>query len=155
MLVWAGGIGFGWLLWTNAEYLGHRFLMHRLGRGPLATEHAAHHRDQLATSLLKRSLAYGLVLVAALLVGWATVPAVALGLAWGYTLYEIVHWRSHHRLPHRAEVRLRIHHFHHHHGHPGANFGFTTRLWDRVFGTLVEPTVPTPPEPLVLTGSVR
>jgi hypothetical protein len=34
---------------------------------------------------------------------------------------------------------LRRHHFHHHFGHPMANHGVTTAVWDRAFGTLQEP----------------
>ncbi len=65
---------------------------------------------------------------------------VALGWMLGYLFYEMMHWRAHARSPRgRYDLWLRRHHFHHHFGHPMANHGVTTALWDHVYGTFERP----------------
>ena len=61
-----------------------------------------------------------------------------LGVGWvaAYGFYDWIHWRAHRRpIAHPYERWLRRHHFHHHFGHPLANQGVTTPVWDLVFGT--------------------
>jgi sterol desaturase/sphingolipid hydroxylase (fatty acid hydroxylase superfamily) len=66
--------------------------------------------------------------------------SVAIGWAVGYFFYEYQHAMAHLRPPAgRYGTWLRRHHFHHHFGHPMANHGVTTAVWDRAFGTLQEP----------------
>ena len=140
----------GAALWTLGEYVLHRFAMHELrGRGILSREHLEHHvKAQWGFDPLIVLAWVGVILVGALLwapVGWLAVgPAVGIGLGggWilGYGLYEFLHARAHLRAPRtRYAAWLRRHHFHHHFGHPMANHGVTTNLWDRVFGTLEVP----------------
>lgn len=132
-------------LWSLAEYLLHRFVMHEArGRGLASREHLRHHaeRDSILESW---PLAWtGVVLVGVALgvaadrlaglgpAGWA------LGVGWvaAYGTYDWIHWRAHRRpIANRYERFVRRHHFHHHFGHPLANHGVTTPVWDLVFGT--------------------
>lgn len=140
------GTGAGLAVWTLAEYWLHRGPMHRPGaRDPLGSQHRAHHIDPGATDPRARTAG---VLGMALLGAVATRPLVstdarfadgaALGWAMGYAAYDRLHWNVHHRAPRRPDDARRRRHLDHH-VHPRRNFGVTTSLWDRVFGTFVEP----------------
>lgn len=140
-------------LWTLGEYLLHRFAMHELyGKGILSREHLEHHVRSSWTYDHTLLLAWTGVLLTGML-GWAPLGwlltgslglGLALGIGWivGYGFYEYQHAMSHLRGPrNRYEAFVRTHHFHHHFGHPMANHGVTTGLWDRVFGTYEAPSV--------------
>jgi len=151
----------GAALWTLAEYVLHRFAMHELkGRGMMSREHLEHHVlsswSFSATHLLSWA---GMLLVGAVLwfpLGWLVGgplvgASVAVGWAAGYFFYEYQHAVAHLRAPSGRYSRwLRRHHFHHHFGHPMANHGVSTLVWDKVFGTFEEPTVVRVPRRLVL-----
>lgn len=158
--VFVAGV-FGMALWTLAEYLLHRFAMHELkGRGMMSREHLEHHVSSSwsfsATHLLSWT---GMLLVGAVVwmpLGWmiaGPVAGVSLGVGWaiGYFVYEYQHAVAHLRAPGGRYGRwLRRHHFHHHFGHPMANHGVSTLVWDKVFGTFEEPDVVRVPRRLVL-----
>jgi sterol desaturase/sphingolipid hydroxylase (fatty acid hydroxylase superfamily) len=140
----------GATLWTLGEYVLHRFAMHQLhGKGIMSREHLEHHVHSSwafsHTHLLSWS---GMLLVGAAvwmpLGWWVTGRAAGVGFAagWavGYFFYEYQHMAAHRRPPTgRYSTWLRRHHFHHHFGHPMANHGVTTIVWDKVFGTFEEP----------------
>jgi sterol desaturase/sphingolipid hydroxylase (fatty acid hydroxylase superfamily) len=131
----------GFLAWGFVEYLVHGILSHRY-RTFVSPLHLGHHREPRAVftspiAWVPAALAIfgGLAL--------ATNPGLAAsavgGLLMGFGRYEYVHWRIHFREPRSArERRLRSHHLAHHFRNPRAYHGVTTRLWDRVFGTLPE-----------------
>jgi sterol desaturase/sphingolipid hydroxylase (fatty acid hydroxylase superfamily) len=100
-------------------------------------EHRAHHGDPEATRVGLRAVGYGAVIAPVGLASGA-LGCWPLGLGWaaGYAAYEQFHWREHHRPPlGRWERAARRRHFAHHFMSARANFGVTTALWDRVFGT--------------------
>ena len=73
----------------------------------------------------------------ALAVGTGVAGLLLCGLYIGYNLYALVHHVLHHhealaaRGPFQSlEQRHRIHHAHH-----DVNFGVTSSVWDRIFGT--------------------
>jgi hypothetical protein len=75
---------------------------------------------------------------------WAT--AFTTGMIATYFGYEVAHRRIHTHPPTNAYGRLaRRSHLHHHFGAPMRNFGVTTNVWDRVFGTYDDPGVVTVP----------
>ncbi len=139
----------GMAAWTLAEYVLHRFVMHRLrGRGLPSREHLIHHADPENNPGRPLLSWIGIAVVGAVLwwpTGWFLGDAAgsaALYAGWlaGYAVYELVHNRAHSHAPRGAYGRwVRRHHFHHHHGHPMANHGVTTPVWDRVFATLEVP----------------
>ena len=143
VLAGAALVALGMALWTFGEYLMHRFAMHALrGKGMASREHLRHHaeRDSVLESWYfawSGVIVVGVVLAinAARLLGPV---GVCLGAGWvaGYGFYDWIHWRAHRRpVAHPYERWVRRHHFHHHFGHPTANHGVTTPVWDLVFGT--------------------
>ncbi len=131
----AGGL----VLWTGAEYLLHRFVLH--GVQPFVRWHAAHHERPTAwicsSTLLSASLMIVVVFVPALVL-WGLWRAIALtlGMSGGYVLYATMHHALHHwRLPGAWLRQRKLWHARHHHSGNAVCFGVTTALWDRVFGT--------------------
>lgn len=137
----------GLVLWTLAEYLLHRFVMHARGGWVIGREHRLHHREPLRTNIVLRGAGYLGLAVIGLLGGATLLPVsafAALGLAAGWTAgyigYEQIHWNSHHRAPRtRFGLRRRHVHLHHHFVRPQRNHGVSSSLWDRVFQTFEEP----------------
>jgi sterol desaturase/sphingolipid hydroxylase (fatty acid hydroxylase superfamily) len=127
--------------WTLLEYLLHRFVLHRIPT--FAQMHAVHHaapRTFVGTptwiSLLTLWIAIFLPAWRALSLNIASglIAGVMLGFLW----YGILHHVIHHRRPRFLAVRLTacIHrHLRHHYAEAPGNFGVTTQLWDRLFGT--------------------
>ncbi|MDG2261144.1 MAG: sterol desaturase family protein [Actinomycetota bacterium] len=138
----------GSALWTLTEYAMHRFGFHHRGEGSLfkiiATEHTRHHRAPSATNFLLRLAGHAGVALLGLPIGIfiAAFTSRAFGTtlwatwALGYTVYEVGHWRLHHRPPHTpAALRRRVRHMSHHGANAGSNFGVSVDVWDRVFST--------------------
>ncbi len=137
--------GAGLLLWTVAEYVVHRWVMHgsaeQAGRSdrrwlqPVVAEHLDHHRRPGSTVPLRFDahnigLKSGAFAVVAAVAG----PAVGAGFTVGYSAYTGVHDRIHHRRPKGPlAAAMWNHHLEHHRlGREGvgANFGVTSPLWD-------------------------
>lgn len=139
--------------WTAAEYGLHRFLMHEMrGRGLASVEHLKHHADVTYFSPASKKLASAAATTAvaypatAALAGrrWAT--AFTAGLLTMYFGYEVAHRRTHTHPPRgRYGSWARRNHLHHHFGAPMRNFGVTSPVWDKAFGTYDEPGVVTVP----------
>jgi len=129
------------LAWGLFEYVLHRWGLH----GPfliLRRGHAKHHaapRALISTPLFLVALSalavWGLLRV--LLP--AGIPGLAVGgLYVGYNYFALIHHAQHHHGRQLAAVARwkrgeRFHLVHHH--QQAVNFGITTTLWDRVFGT--------------------
>jgi sterol desaturase/sphingolipid hydroxylase (fatty acid hydroxylase superfamily) len=151
----AGLVPAGVFAWTLGEYVIHRWMHEMLGKGMPSREHLVHHatggfnEGRPLMSWLGISVVGAVVLGAPsyLLASWLLgngLVGLTLYAGWlvGYGLYERVHERSHDTAPSgRYTAWVRRHHFHHHHGHPMANHGVTSPLWDRAFGTLEIPEV--------------
>ncbi|HEX2577400.1 MAG TPA: sterol desaturase family protein, partial [Aquihabitans sp.] len=159
------GLVAGFLLWGLAEYVLHRFAMHLLkGRGMMSREHLEHHVHASWTFSTTHLLSWAGMLLVGFVgwfpLGWAAVGSafglsVAVGWTAGYFFYEYQHAASHLRAPRgRYGTWLRKHHFHHHFGHPMANHGVTSPVWDVVFGTLERPERVRVPRRLALTWLV-
>lgn len=142
MLIGAGS-------WTAAEYGLHRFLMHGLrGRGLASVEHLKHHADvtyfspaskKMVSAAATTTLAYP---VTAVLAGRRWAAAFTAGLLSMYVGYEVAHRRIHTHPPRNRYGRwARRNHLHHHFGAPMRNFGVTSPVWDKAFGTYDDPGV--------------
>lgn len=125
---------------TLAEYVMHR-AMHR--GAALRVRHAEHHRDNVGQGVLGEFRDY---LVGSLVVDVWLVAALAYLAPWcalGFSLGTLAHialaaWA--HQIQHeRPELVFwmprPVHHLHHAHKQWHHNFGISTDLWDRVFGT--------------------
>lgn len=134
-------VALGWLAWSLAEYLLHRFVLH--GLKPFSTLHGLHHQQPQALLATPTVVSAGLILVLVLLPllalaeAWRAV-AVTLGVAGGYLLYSLAHHATHHGRSRGAWLlrRRHWHALHHRAGRKPGYFGISTLVWDRLFGTL-------------------
>lgn len=149
------GFAFGALWWTFLEYLLHRYVLHWEPQTPrwqrvrvLLPGHRSHHDvphdpDDVVTRKHLMAIPLCLILFGAMrLAGYSTAFGLAAlaGGAMGYIFYEYVHFATHQLRPRSWLMkRLRQHHGIHHHRDETVNFGVTTWIWDRVFGTLFRP----------------
>lgn len=131
----------GGVLWTLIEYALHRFALHHVQ--PFERWHGEHHQRPMAMISSPTYFTAGLFLV--LIYGPALAlagpwPAAALmqGVLAGFLAYGITHHAVHHWRARGAWLKRRKqqHALHHHHA-SGGDYGVTTDLWDRVFGTLI------------------
>ena len=144
----AGAIVAGYVIWTLAEYWGHRYLFHtefpgRLGARLHFLIHGVHHdypSDPLRL-VMPPLLSGPLMLAAFLLLRLAFGPAWVLplmtGFLAGYLAYDMLHFHMHNRLPRSPLTRkLRSRHMLHHFRHAGSYYGVSAPWWDHVFGTI-------------------
>jgi sterol desaturase/sphingolipid hydroxylase (fatty acid hydroxylase superfamily) len=134
----------GFFAWGFFEYVLHRWILH--GPPSIArVNHAYHHADPsvlIGTPvfvILIGATAIWMLLSLAMPAGLAAV-AVS-GLYSGYNSFAIVHHIGHHYSGRLAQLRIvgRLEQFHDaHHARQNVNFGITTTLWDRLFGTYEE-----------------
>ena len=130
----------GIAVWTLLEYVIHRVVLHRIPF--FATMHDVHHQDPEGFVGTPTWLSLAAICVGALFpLWWETgfdfASGITAGLMLGYVWYVGVHHVLHHRYSHPGSYLYpwkRRHALHHYAPHP-CNFGVTTQLWDRVFGT--------------------
>jgi sterol desaturase/sphingolipid hydroxylase (fatty acid hydroxylase superfamily) len=76
------------------------------------------------------------------LFGLSIATGVTVGVMAGYVYYGLVHHLIHHRRGGASAgylQGLRASHLRHHYSPQEGNFGVTTGIWDRVFGTVIRP----------------
>ncbi len=129
----------GFMLWTLVEYVFHRWLLHEW---PLLRHlHDEHH--EYPDALFGTPPLLGIIQIAVCVflplhfVEPVTAAGVTAGMLAGYLVYISVHWATHHlRNPNLSYlVRAKRRHMLHHFREGQTNFGVSTGLWDRVFGT--------------------
>ena len=152
-ILWQWAIGLfvgGYLFWTFAEYMIHRFVYHTESDSRILyriqfTGHTIHHQHPIdptrlamppLPSILLSSIFFGLfylIMRDLAFVFWA-------GFMTGYLAYITFHYFQHTikspALPWMK--KLWLYHQYHHYQNPYAAFGVSTLLWDRIFGTLPE-----------------
>jgi sterol desaturase/sphingolipid hydroxylase (fatty acid hydroxylase superfamily) len=117
----------GLVAWTFAEYVTHRFVLH----GIAPVQHGIHHarpQDAVDKVFWQIWLAFAVVYLTA---GGSVLAGVLVAYAW----YLSVHYCAHHN-PAILPASLLKHHLDHH-KFANRNYGVTTKLWDRVFGTML------------------
>ncbi|GMR23047.1 MAG: sterol desaturase family protein [Acidobacteriota bacterium] len=132
----------GYLVWGYLEYVLHRWILH--GPKTVAQEgHARHHVEARALVSTPFFVITGGALVIFGLLRLAIPVDVAsltvFGIYSGYNYFALLHHAEHHfewdiATPYFGRLR-EIHEIHH--LRPRTNFGTTTSLWDRVFGTFL------------------
>lgn len=136
--------GLSWLIavlaGTFTEYVMHR-VMHR--GGVLRKRHAEHHRDNVGQGVFSefRDYLLGGLVADVWIVGALAylAPWCAAGFALGVLSHMLVASWAHQAQHERPELVFwmprPVHHLHHAHKQWHHNFGISTDLWDRVFGT--------------------
>jgi sterol desaturase/sphingolipid hydroxylase (fatty acid hydroxylase superfamily) len=117
----------GVVMWTLAEYVVHRFVLHDLA--PRA--HRLHHAnpdEAVLTIFWQIWICFALVYFIA---GGAFLAGALVAYAW----YLFVHHCAHHG-PDRLPLLLLKHH-RSHHQLATRNYGVSTTLWDHIFGTML------------------
>jgi dihydroceramide fatty acyl 2-hydroxylase len=147
------GFLLGLVLWTFAEYTLHRYVFHfhpksdRLKRMVFLFHGIHHAQPQCKTRLVMPPAVsvpmafvfYGLFyLLAGRLLGapqW--VDPLVMGFMFGYLVYDLTHYATHH-FPMRSGVlkALKRHHMQHHYKTPNRRYGVSSPFWDIVFRTL-------------------
>jgi sterol desaturase/sphingolipid hydroxylase (fatty acid hydroxylase superfamily) len=135
----------GWLCWTLAEYLLHRFVFHWIGpkgwhRRFHFIFHGVHHDyPQDAKRLvmpLGVSIPLGLVFFLAVdaLLPRSFAYALFIGFGIGYLFYDGIHYFTHH-LPAKRRLGkfLKRYHLVHHHTGVEGKWGVSSPIWDYVF----------------------
>jgi sterol desaturase/sphingolipid hydroxylase (fatty acid hydroxylase superfamily) len=140
----------GFISWSLAEYLVHRFLYHTETNSDTLTRiqhngHSIHHlypKDptRLAMpplpAIVLSSLFFGLF--------WLIMGKFSFffwpGFMWGYLAYITFHFAQHRfRIPKYPPLRrLWKQHLVHHYKNPYVAYGVSTQLWDFVFGTMAK-----------------
>ena len=134
-----GGVG----AWTLAEYCIHRFVFHQIP--VIARIHDEHHSAPsglIGAPLWSSLSAFTICAFMPLwwLAGLNVASGATIGLALGYLWYAVVHTAIHRWRLDQASIlyEAKLRHAHHHHSAQEGNFGVTTGLWDRLFGTAIE-----------------
>ena len=136
----------GFLLWSLIEYIMHRFVFHFITENSFVKRfhhifHGIHHEDPRDEKRTLMPPLPGVLFVCVYLsIAWIALGSLSLylisGLVIGYLCYSGLHYAIHvYRAPKRLEF-LWTHHLLHHYQQPEKAFGVTTRLWDRIFGTM-------------------
>ncbi len=141
--LWIGGFCF----WSLVEYLIHRFFYHRYSSHPFVRKvqflfHGFHHKHPSDKYHLFMPffggwpVAFFSWVLMYILMGAYSFLFFS-GFWSGYMFYVFTHYYIHRFPPPFRFLRpLWRHHLLHHYKYPDRAFGFTTTLWDRLFGTL-------------------
>ena len=135
----------GWFTWSLTEYTLHRTVFHWWPESRFHFfVHGVHHdwpddRYRLvmppAVSLIL-SVVFGALFLA--VAGWVKFPTFYAGFLFGYMVYDVTHYATHHlKLKLGAFQALKKHHLLHHFSprHQDRKFGVSTTFWDHVFRT--------------------
>jgi sterol desaturase/sphingolipid hydroxylase (fatty acid hydroxylase superfamily) len=117
----------GVVAWTLAEYITHRFVLHAIA----PAQHRIHHarpQDAVDKIFWQIWLAFAVVYL-------TTAGVVLAGSLFAYAWYLFVHYCVHHN-PAILPPSLLKHHLDHH-KFANRNYGVSTKLWDRAFGTML------------------
>lgn len=143
--IYVGAIFF----WTFFEYFAHRYLFHideyfpdsKLAQKMAYTFHGIHHeypRDKEriimppVPGLMIIGILYGVFLLLLGNYAYLFMP----GFVTGYLLYTRIHYKTH-TTPVPSYLKSQYqHHALHHYKYPEKAFGISTKLWDRIFGTM-------------------
>jgi sterol desaturase/sphingolipid hydroxylase (fatty acid hydroxylase superfamily) len=147
------GFILGMFFWTFLEYTLHRFVFHFPARGKLQERiiflfHGIHHAQPQcktrlvmppAVSIPMGFIFYGLyiLIIATLLqVPWWVSPLFA-GTIFGYLIYDMIHYATHHLPMHIGYAKfLKRYHMQHHFKTPNQRYGVSSPLWDLVLRTM-------------------
>jgi sterol desaturase/sphingolipid hydroxylase (fatty acid hydroxylase superfamily) len=146
------GLAFmGFIFWTLAEYLLHRFVFHFSPGSPIEEKfqfiiHGLHHADPVdPTRLVMPPFASVILAVIFYSIFFSVLGPRATGSFFGgfivgYLCYDYIHYAVHHFTPRtRLGKFLKQSHMIHHFVSHDARWGVSSPLWDYVFGTADAP----------------
>lgn len=137
----------GFFSWSLAEYLLHRYVFHFIKDNKLVAAvhfavHGYHHQEPTDSrrlfmppvpAAILLSIFWGIFYLAIGPHVWYFLP----GFELGYLVYSLVHYSMHTKKAPSALLKpLWKHHALHHYKYPDRCFGVSSRLWDRIFGTM-------------------
>ena len=151
ILGFIGAAAIGIFIWTIIEYLIHRYIFHGHPTAEWAkkihyTFHGIHHdypQDSLRL-VMPPPVSIPLAVSFYFIFKWALAPlglfeyhhAFYSGFVAAYLFYDMMHYYSHHGKANNSYVQMiKDHHMKHHYKEPDAGFGFTSKLWDKIFKT--------------------
>lgn len=135
--------------WTFFEYFAHRYLFHideyfpqsKFAQKVAYTFHGIHHEYPRDTDRIIMPPVPGMMILGILygifflILGNYTYVFMP-GFVTGYLIYTRIHYKTHITpVPSYLKSNYR-HHALHHYKYPEKAFGISTKLWDRVFGTM-------------------
>ncbi len=136
---WLLCVGLGAAAWTLIEYMIHRWIYHRVPyfRGLHEAHHAEPGADIGAPPIIGVVLILTVFYAPAATTSFVIASGLTTGVLAGYSAYMLVHHADHHWTPRPTSwlFRARRRHALHHHHSDLCNFGITTSVWDRLFGT--------------------
>ncbi|KAI9100608.1 hypothetical protein DFS34DRAFT_578565 [Phlyctochytrium arcticum] len=142
----------GIMLWSILEYSLHRFLFHievvlpdnRVALTAHFLLHGIHHYLPMDKMRLVMPPALSLFLASWIYVAFSSflpfpvVCGLATGVIPGYVGYDLIHYYLHHGRPFAQHLRdMKTYHLDHHYKDANLGYGITSKLWDRVFGTVL------------------
>jgi hypothetical protein len=137
-LAFLGFAAVGFLSWTLTEFLLHRYVYH-LWPSFLTEGHDLHHqspRALIGVPWYLTTIAIIMLFELLALLFRPSATGVVMGFNWlGYIFYCVAHHGSHHWSLRSGWLKKMKRHHLIHHAHPAYNWGFTTPLWDLLFGT--------------------
>ena len=136
----------GLISWSLIEYLMHRYVFHFVTENYYVQRfhhifhgiHHAHPRDEKRTMM--PPLPGALITLLYLGIFYLVLSEKAFifvgGIILGYLIYSGLHYCIHQYKPPKHLKFLWQHHHIHHHKEPEKAFGVSSRIWDRIFGTM-------------------
>ena len=141
LVIWFLACLLGLVGYTFIEYIVHRFLLHSMKLASRAHEmHHSHPTAFIGTPTWLSALVFACGATPLLwIVGVNITEGAVAGLIIGYIWYLVVHDAVHRRRLGRESIlyKAKMRHIAHHYSTQEGNFGVSTALWDRVFGTVL------------------
>ncbi|XP_044724617.1 cytochrome b5-like heme/Steroid binding domain-containing protein [Hirsutella rhossiliensis] len=150
---------FGLFLWTFVEYCLHRFLFHlddylpdnRVGITAHFLLHGIHHYLPMdkyrlvmpPTMFVILATPFWYLAHAVFYFSWHAATAVFCGGIFGYICYDLTHYFLHHENLPLWYKQLKKYHLQHHFLDYELGFGVTSKFWDKIFGTELQPLIKT------------
>lgn len=143
-----GLFALGMFIWTISEYLLHRYLFHWVNESKFVQKfhyalYGYHHNQPNDANRLFMPPVPATIFIAVLM-GFFYIfmgKYVLLffpGFEFGYLLYSYMHYSMHTRKAPKGLEKLWHHHIMHHYKTPDKAYGVSSRMWDRIFGTMPE-----------------
>lgn len=141
----------GVLIWSISEYIIHRWVFHlrppHWSRSLITLHflfHGQHHKNPMNKNRLVfppvPAMPFAIIiwLTCSSVFPKATGQSVLAGIAFGYVIYDLIHYYLHHGTPSIEYFKdLKNYHVKHHYIYHEQGFGISSKLWDYPFGTLI------------------